>query len=360
MTVTELRRVRPTGQAASWLRFIPTPRNASALYLFALIFLIFGLWIPSLFLTSATMHLVVTGQIAAGMVTLAILIPFVAGVFDLSVGAMLAFSLVIIAWFAKTTSVNIVVAALIALAACSCVGAISGIIVVYFRVNSFIATLGISQVLTAVTLLISKNTQIVGVFGDSYLKFGQGDWLGIPKPAYYLFVLALLVWYVLEMTPLGRRLFAAGSNPEAAKLAGINTNLITIGSLVGSAFVAGLAGVVYGMQVGNFSNSYGSPLLFPAFAALFFGSTQFKSRPNVWGSMLAVFVLAFGVQGLQLHSPDGSYWITPFFDGAALLIAVSLAGRSGAVSLRRRSAELAAEASTASAPQEDEETRRGA
>jgi ribose transport system permease protein len=77
--------------------------------------------------------------------------------------------------------------------------------------------------------------------------------------------------------------------------------------------------------------------LFPAFAAVFFGSTQFKSRPNVWGTLLAVYTLAFGVKGLQLAFASGVYWITPLFNGVALVLAVALAARSGAIARRRRS-----------------------
>ena len=78
-------------------------------------------------------------------------------------------------------------------------------------------------------------------------------------------------------------------------------------------------------------------LLFPAFAAVFFGATQIKSRPNVWGTILAVYTLAFGVKGLQLAFSSGVYWITPLFNGLALILAVALASRRVAAVRRRRS-----------------------
>ena len=91
--------------------------------------------------------------------------------------------------------------------------------------------------------------------------------------------------------------------------------------------MAGLAGIIYGAKVGSFSNTFGPPLLFPAFAAVFFGSTQFKNRANVWGTIAAVYTLAFGVKGLQLAFSGGVYWITPLFNGLALLVAVAFASR---------------------------------
>ncbi|WP_116996898.1 ABC transporter permease [Desertimonas flava] len=313
---------------------LPGLGKASVLYLFALIFVIFSLWIPETFLTHSTFKLVLGDQVVIGILGLAVLVPLIAGTFDLSVGAMLAFGLVIVSWFQAETGVNPIIAVLLSLLACAAVGFVSGLIVVKLRVNSFIATLGMSQVLTAATLYISSNRQIVGVFSSGYLSFGRRQPFGIPIVVFYLVALALVIWYVIECTPLGRHLQATGANPEAARLAGVRTDRIVWGSLVASATVAGFAGVVYGAKVGSFSNTFGPPLLFPAFAAVFFGSTQFKNRANVWGTLIAVYTLAFGVKGLQLAFESGVYWITPVFNGLALLVAVSLASRKAIPRLR--------------------------
>lgn len=312
--------------------------RASVLYLLGLIMVLFGLWIPETFLTHTTFKVVLADQVVIGVLGLAVLVPLVAGTFDLSCGAMLAFSLVIVSWFQAETGVNTVVSAILALAACALVGFVSGLIVVRFRVNSFIATLGMSQVLAAATLYISKNRQIVGEFSPSFLSFGRRDLLGIPIVVYYLLVIALVIWYVIEGTPLGRHLQATGANPEAARLAGVRTDRVVWGSLIASAVVAGMAGIIYGAKVGSFSNTFGPPLLFPAFAAVFFGATQFKRRANVWGTIAAVYTLAFGVKGLQLAFQGGVYWITPVFNGLALLVAVALASRKAIPRLRLRDA----------------------
>jgi len=318
---------------------IPGLSKASALYLLGLIFLIFGLWIPETFLTSATFKLVLSDQVVIGLLGLAVLIPLSAGAFDLSCGSMLAFSLVVVSWFEQETGLNGIVSSLLALGACVVAGFLSGLVVVKFRVNSFIATLGMSQVLAAATLYISGNRQITGVFSSTFLEFGRKELLGIPIVVYYLAAIALVIWYVLEWTPLGRHLLATGANHDAARLAGVRTDRMVWGGLVASAFIAGIAGLVYGAKVGSFSNTFGTPLLFPAFAAVFFGATQFKTRANVWGTLIAVYALAFGVKGLQLAFEGGVYWITPLFNGLALLIAVALASRKALPRLRLRSEE---------------------
>ena len=129
------------------------------LYLLALILVIFGLWIPDTFLTHATFKVVLADQVVIGILGLAVLVPLSAGAFDLSCGAMLAFSLVIMSWFQAKTGLNAVLSAVIALAACAVVGFLSGLVVVKFSVNSFIATLGMSQVLAAATLYISRTAR---------------------------------------------------------------------------------------------------------------------------------------------------------------------------------------------------------
>jgi ribose transport system permease protein len=249
--------------------------------------------------------------------------------------------------------VPIALVAVGAVVACCVVGLISGIIVVKFRVNSLIATLGMSQVLTAVELKVANNRQITGAFSNHFESLGSRNVLGIPIVMIYLLVLATIIWFVLEHTPVGRYLFAVGGNPEAARLAGLPAERLTYGALVASAGIAGIAGVIFAMKVGTFDVSNGPGLLFPALAAVFFGASQFSRRPNVWGTLVAYFALAFGVKGLQIAFGPGTFWIQPLFQGATLLIAVALASR--VVGQTRRSRRAQKEASLALDIDEPEE-----
>lgn len=307
----------------------------SAIYLLLAIMLVFGTLEPDTFLTSSTMRIVLAEQVVVAVLALAVLVPVAAGAFDLSVGANLALSLVIFSWLHAETSTSTWLAAVIAVLCCSLVGLVNGIVVVYLKVNSFIATLGMSQVLAAATLYISDNRQIVGVIPPGFRKLGNSDFLGLPLPVLYLAVIALVVWVVLEHTPAGRSVYMTGGNEEAARLVGIRTDRVVLSTLVASATLAGIAGIIFAAKVAVFSNSFGPPLLFPAFAAVFFGATQIKRRPNVWGTIIAVYTLAFGVKGLQLLFQGSVFWITPLFNGLALLVAVALAGRSQRIAGRR-------------------------
>jgi len=180
-------------------------------------------------------------------------------------------------------------------------------------------------------LYVSNNNQIAGNFSSTVLKLGNGSIFGIPYLDLYLLVIAVVIWFVLEQTPVGRRMFAVGGNREAAKLAGIHSDRIIWGSLVASGIIAGIAGVMYSVEVGAFTGDIGQGYLFPALAAVFFGASQLSQRPNVWGTMIAYFVLAFGIQGLTLQVGAGAFWVSPLFQGVTLVLAVAIASTQGAV-----------------------------
>ena len=305
-----------------------SPRRVSILYLLAFVVIVFSITIPDLFLSSVTMQSVASSQAVVGIVALAALLPFIAGEFDITVGINMATSVVIVTYLSVShPDIGTVKSCLIAVLCCTVVGLVNGLVVVKLGVNSFITTLATSQVLAAIALYLSENSTVLAVLPEGMVSFGRGRNFGVPNPLFCTLALAIVLWYILQWTKLGRHLYATGLNREAARLSGVRTERIVIGSFIASGFLAGCAGLVYVAQVGTFTNSIGAPLLFPAFAAIFLGATQFNYRPNVWGTLIAIFTLALGVQGLQLSSSSGGYWITPLFNGLALLAAVVFSKR---------------------------------
>ena len=101
---------------------------------------------------------------------------------------------------------------------------------------------------------------------------------------------------------------------------------------------AGFAGLVHTWKVGTYESTIGPANLFAAVAAVFFGASQLRRRPNVWGALIAMYALAFGVQGLRLTFLNGINWIEKLFEGVSLLVAVALASRQGIVRIRKRPA----------------------
>jgi ribose transport system permease protein len=216
------------------------------------------------------------------------------------------------------------------------VGAVNGAVVVLLRVSSFIATLAMGSILAAVLVIVTANTQPNPVITSAWNNLTQKTVGGFQIIVLYLLIMALLLWWFLQYTPAGRYLYAIGGNSEAARLSGLRVNRWAWFSLIMSGGIAGVAGIFYTSLSGP-ALSFGSTLLLPAFAAVFLGSTQIQAnRLNVWGTLVAIYVLATGVVGLQLVS--GQQWLQDMFDGVALIIAVALAGnRKWSVVRSRRS-----------------------
>jgi ribose transport system permease protein len=116
----------------------------------------------------------------------------------------------------------------------------------------------------------------------------------------------------------------------------VKVDRLSFGSLVVSAGIAGFAGLIYSWKFGVYTSSVGPPLLFTAVGAVFFGASQLKGRPNVWGTIIAVYTLAFGIKGIGLRYPRQISWIQPLFEGLVLIIAVAVASRQAVVKVARR------------------------
>jgi ribose transport system permease protein len=160
-----------------------------------------------------------------------------------------------------------------------------------------------------------------------FLSLGTSKFLGVPLSVYAMLAIALGIWIFLDFRPAGRYLYAVGSNPNAAKLAGVNVNRLTSLSLIIGAALAGFAGLILASVLGVGSPDSGPPYLLPAFTAVFLGATQIKKgRPNVFGTLIAVYLLAIGIKGLQLTGQPS--YIGNLFNGLALIVAVALAVRS--------------------------------
>lgn len=297
-------------------------RNISAIYVFLVIFGVFAVWIPETFLTSTTWRTLLNEQAITALAALGLIAPLAAGVFDLSIGSQVGLGAVLAGWLQVHHGLSPAEAVLLTVLVGAGVGLINGVLVAIVRLDSFIATLGVSSVLLAGVAWVSSGQQIVGL-SRHFAKLASGQLFGLSYPVYYLLLATVALWYVLEFTPLGRRLYATGGNAEAAKLSGVRIASVVLGSFIACGVLAAFAGVLVSSQLGTADPTVGPSYLLPAFSAAFLGATQFRNgRFNVWGTVVAVYVLATGVKGLQLAGAPS--WIPELFNGVALLVAVSL------------------------------------
>jgi ABC-type sugar transport system ATPase subunit/ribose/xylose/arabinose/galactoside ABC-type transport system permease subunit len=297
-------------------------RNMSALYLLAFMFVVFALWVPDTFLTAGTWRSLLSNQAVTCLVAVGLVVPTACGVIDLAIGAEVGLGSILVARL-LVGHVPIAAAVMLSLLAGAAVGVFSWLMITRARIPSFIATLAVSSLLAAATAWISGSQQIINL-PAGFSRLGNGQLFGITYPVYIMVAVALLLWYVLERTPAGRRIYATGGNPQAAALAGVRTSRIILFALITSGVAAGLGGLLLASQLSTGDPTVGPGYLLPVIAAVFLGSTQFRGgRFNIWGTVVAAYVLAVGVKGLQLAGLP--IWIPDLFNGAALLVAVGLA-----------------------------------
>lgn len=311
---------------ASPLRYLALNR-LSGVYAWVLLVVLFGIWVPETFLTSATIRTVGATSAVTALAAMGLIIPLAAGLFDLSVAANIGVAAVATLYL-QAHGTSVAVSILAALAAGALIGAINGVLVVGVGVNSFIATLGMSSVLAALAFWVTGGNQLVAVTDSSFVKLGQGTLLGLPNPVWFAILVAVVLFYVTELTTIGRYLHGIGGNIEAARLVGIKVNRVLFGSLVSSGVLAAVAGIVLSAQLGSSAADIGPPYLLPAFSAVLLGATQIKTngRVNVSGTLVAVILLATGIYGLQLAGAPS--YVSSLFNGVALILAVSLSLRA--------------------------------
>jgi ribose transport system permease protein len=298
-------------------------RNISAIYIFVVMFVIFSIWVPDTFLDWNTWKAMIDSQAVTAILAVGLVIALSAGVFDLAVGTELGFGAIFVAWLLVDKGVPVAPAIVLTLLAGAAIGLLNGLLVVKARIDSFIATLGVSSILLAAISWVSDSQQILGL-PSGFQKLGSTEILGLTLPVYLMLAIGLVIWYVLERTPLGRRVYATGGNIEAARLAGVRVTWVVVGALIACATIAAFAGLLVSANLSTGDPTVGPSYLLPAFSAAFLGSTQFRGgRFNIWGTLVAVYVLATGVKGLQLAGAP--IWIPDLFNGTALLLAVGLA-----------------------------------
>jgi ribose transport system permease protein len=303
----------------------------SGVYVAAGLILVYSIANPT-FRTLDTVRVIASSQAITGILALGLIVSLICGVFDISIAANMSLSITLVAWLQADVHLSAPMAIAITLATGALIGIVNAVVITRMHVDAVIGTLGTSSILAAVAYLLTEGNNVFAGIDRGFQRVGASAPLTVPIAVYFLLGIAVVLWYVLEHTPLGRYLYAVGANVQAARLAGLPVVRLQWIGLIVSGTVASFAGVMLTMQLGASSFGAGAPYLLPAFAAAFLGSTQIRpGRFNVLGTLVAIYLLAIGVKGLQLQYP-GNPWISDLFNGLALILAVALSARS----LRRR------------------------
>ena len=265
----------------------------------------------------------VNAIIAAGM-TFVIL----TGGIDLSVGSILAISGAVCASM-LVSGTNMIIAIIVALAIGAVVGFLNGFIISKGKLQPFIATLATMTVFRGLTLVFTDGKPITLGSGDLAVAFGKiggGSIFGIPTPAIIMIVVFLVCGYVLNNTTMGRHTYALGSNEDAAKLSGLNTDKIKIAVYTVytiSGILASVAGIIITSRLYSAQPTAGNSYELDAIAAVVLGGTSLTGGKGKISKTI-VGALIMGVLSNALNLLDVSSYYQMMVKGVVILIAVLL------------------------------------
>lgn len=288
-----------------------------------ILFIVFTIWMPGVFNSFLNIRTLLGSQAVLVIASLAVLIPIIAGDYDMSVAATLTVVNILVAKLNVDLGLPIGLCIIIGLLVGAGIGAVNGWIITRFKLNAFIVTMGMYTLLSGIALLISLQT-ISGVSQGLKNAVYVKRFLGIAPSFFYALILTIVIAYFLTKTMPGKRILIVGRGENVARLSGIKVERTRFLCFVFSGLIAAFGGVIYTGVLGGGSPTGGLGYMMSAFAAVFLGATCFKpGRFNALGTIVAVYFLSTGTNGLQLQGAQS--YVTDLFYGAALIIAVIFA-----------------------------------
>ena len=284
------------------------------------------------FLTMSS-HVAIFGLLSIGM-----LLVILTGGIDLSVGSTLGLAGVVAGFlmqgvtfdmFGVTLYPPVWVVVILTCALGAFVGAINGVLIAYFKVPAFVATLGLLYVARGVALLMTDGLTYNNLGGSPELGNTGFDWLGfnrlfgVPVGVLILAAVAVVTILALARTPFGRWVYSTGGNARAAELSGVPVKRVQVSVYVLSGICAAIAGLVLSSQLTSAGPTAGTTYELTAIAGVVIGGAALTGgRGNVRGTLLGAFVIGFLSDGLVIIGVS-SYWQT-VFTGAVIVLAVLL------------------------------------
>ncbi len=314
------------GRRARW----PTPaglrarlRRGGILLPFAVLFIVLAVASPPFFSTVNLLD-ILDQQAATLIIAAAGTLVLVAGGIDLSVGATYALAGVVAAHLALSAAPALAIGA--GLAVGLAVGAVNGVIATYFRINSLIATLAMSFVVSGLASLATGGNLIIDYSRPGFGDLARSVFVTVNTSTWTMIAVVVALAIVLSGTTAGRYMFAAGSNAEAARLSGVRVHQIRLLTFVLSGGAAALGGVIDASRVLSAQASNGqTTLTFTVLAGIVVGGTSILGGDGaIWRTVVGVLFIALIGNGSDLLG------LNPLYDQIALGVILLLAVGSDA------------------------------
>ena len=269
-------------------------------------------------------QITVLGILAIGMTAVIVI-----GGIDLSVGSILAFSMMMMGWLYQSVGVPLGLAIVAGLLVGTACGLVNGLLITRAKLPPFIATLTMMSVGRGLANIITEGRQIVG-FPDWFTNLSTVRHFGFLSVTVAIFiVLSIISWAVLRYTTIGRSLYAIGGSPEVARLAGIRVRKLTMSVYALSGLLAGLASVALACRLNSSQPSAGTGYELDTIAAVVIGGASLNGGVGgIRGTVVGVLIIGVLRNGLNLSG------VSPFVQQIVIGVVIALA--VAADTLRRR------------------------
>ena len=291
----QVQRAAPTG---AWWQHAIVRLGVLPLLLAAAV-IIFSLLSPN-FLTGQNLLNVARQSTFLAIVAMGQMLALLTGGFDLSVGKTLAITSVVGALvmagakssFPDAAGVAIAAGMLAGIAAGTLVGVVNGIGVAVFEVSPFMMTLGTASISFGIALTLTSGVPVYGMPDEFGNIFGFGQLLGLPTPVYVTALLYVVLYLVLNWTPMGRYFYAIGGNFKASVLSGINTRFHLFMAYVLCGLMAAIAGMILTARLETGEANIGASMPLDSIAACVIGGVSLRGGVGRLGSVVlgAVFI----------------------------------------------------------------------
>jgi len=262
------------------------------------------------FLTTVNILNLLDQSVVVGIVAIGMTFVILTGGIDLSVGSIagltgIVFGLVV-------PDLGLPVGALVAMLSGAAIGLVSGLLIGYFGLAAFVVTLGMMSICRSLCYIVSGGISI-STIPESLSDFVYTKVAFIPMNVLVLLVLYLLAWLYLGYTKGGRTVYAIGSNPEAARIAGLSVVGYSILPYVVSGALAAVSALLLAGKILSVDPLAGNLLELDAIAAVVIGGASlFGGRGSIVGTLIGVFIMVMIRNGLNLLG------VSPFWQGSAI------------------------------------------
>ncbi len=259
-------------------------------------------------------HSAIYGILAVGMTIL-----MVSGVFDLSIGAVMALSGIIAIILQPY---GLIISLIGGLMVGIIVGLINGLLVTYAKIQAFMATLATMVFVRGICLSVTSGTSISST-SESFNQIYDTYFFNIPIVVIYSLIIYLIGWFLLSHTKFGKYSYAIGGNVDSAVLAGINVNLYKILYFMFCSFLASVAGIILSSKTTTGSTVLGDDVNLIIISAVVLGGTSLSGGK---GTILGTFfgVIFFGLVSRSMIYLNISNLYQLIFRGLIILIIVML------------------------------------